>query len=360
MWQNVIDGIQKYGIRNAKLLSVAPTGTLSLTFGNNCSSGIEPIFCLEYDRKVKIGGQQEHNEKIVPMEDYAWHIWKTIPPDQNYVSKDCFVTALNIDVKAHIDMLAVIAFHTDMSVSKTINVPESYTFEEAQNIYYDCWKAGIKGCTIFRPNSIRQGVLIEKNSETPAIKKEEEIEIPRGVIVDVPSDLSYRKYKLSTGCGTLYFFLGIDEYDGTIYDCFTNTDGVGGCSVNTQANSRLLSLCLRGGISVSKIIEQLNKSGTCPSFQYQRGKGKNLSPGKSCPSSIAVILKRVMDEMEKNRLEEIEETADIVVDKVIKADFNGEFVGTVSKTLICPECKSNLVNEGGCITCKQCGFSKCG
>lgn len=150
--------IKKNGIRNAKISAVAPTGTLSLTYGNNCSSGIEPIFSLSYDRKVKVGGQEDENIKIVKMQDYAYYLYNKLKeenPEDITVSEDCFVTALNISVDDHIAMLKTIAKYIDMSVSKTINVPTEYSFEDTKNIYYNCWKSGIKGCTIFRPNAIR-------------------------------------------------------------------------------------------------------------------------------------------------------------------------------------------------------------
>jgi ribonucleotide reductase alpha subunit len=364
-WANVIEEIRTHGIRNAKILSVAPTGTLSLTFGNNCSSGIEPIFSLEYDRKIKMGGQQKENEKIVKVRDYAWEIYSQT--EFKDIPNENFVTALNIDVVEHIKMLEIVAFHVDMSVSKTINVPTEYTLEQCKEIYMECWEAGIKGCTIFRPNELRQGILI-----APTEDKSEEIEpapiqhpgydtlesLPWGTIIDVPFDLVYRKYKLKTGCGNLYLFLGIDENEGIIYDCFTNTDGTGGCFVNTQANSRLLSLCLRGGISTDEIIEQLSKSGTCPSFQYQRGKGKTLAKGKSCPSAIANILKDVVDE-----IKEFQNNDDYNIeklDKKLEVVHKAKLVGVTTKYKNCPECGSELRNESGCSTCISCGFSKCG
>ena len=99
-WKNIIDDILKYGIRNARLLSVAPTGTLSLTYGNNCSSGLEPIFSLEYDRKVKIGGQEDKHEKLITLRDYAYGLWlqNKDNPD-NIVDKDVFVTAMDLTVR---------------------------------------------------------------------------------------------------------------------------------------------------------------------------------------------------------------------------------------------------------------------
>ena len=110
---------KEYGIRNAKLISIAPTGTLSLTFGNNCSSGLEPIFSLEYERKVKMGGQSDDDIQIIPMRDYAYNEWLKIKDDPDtIVGRDKFITALEMNVDEHINMLSAIAYHVDMSCSK--------------------------------------------------------------------------------------------------------------------------------------------------------------------------------------------------------------------------------------------------
>jgi ribonucleoside-diphosphate reductase alpha chain len=345
-WLEVINDINTYGIRNAKILSIAPTGTMSLTFGNNCSSGIEPIFSLTYDRKVKIGGQSEDDIQIVKMQDYAFGIWQQI---DNTVSEDIFVTAMDMNVEDHINMLRQITWHVDMSVSKTINVPTEFSFEDTQQIYDNCWRAGIKGCTIFRPNEIRKGILITENEPKPETNYEV-IEFPRGYIEDVPEGLVYRKYKLKTGCGNLYFFVGVDELDGKIYDCFTNTDGVGGCTVNTQANSRLLSAALRGGVPVEYLITQLDKAGTCPSFLYKKGKGEKVSKGKSCSSAIANVLIDILREFKNNDTEEKQSTSDIIKEQPT--------TDTIKNP--CPECGADLIYEGGCNTCRSCGYSHCG
>ena len=139
-WDYIRDSIKEHGIRNAKIMSIAPTGTMSLTFGQNCSSGIEPIFSLEYDRKVKYGGQSEENAKIVTIRDYAYEKWLEVKDNPDcIVKKDIFETALNMKVEDHVEMLGVIAKHVDMSVSKTINIPTEYSFEDTKEVYKRCW-----------------------------------------------------------------------------------------------------------------------------------------------------------------------------------------------------------------------------
>lgn len=342
-WDDLCAAIKEHGIRNAKLLAVAPTGTMSIVFGNNCSSGIEPIFSLGYDRKVKIGAQTDDAEQTVTVEDYAYHLYKEMGIEGK---DDVFRTALNISVEDHLAMLGTIARHVDMSVSKTINIPTEYSFEDTKEVYEKAWKLGIKGCTIFRPNALRPGIFNTSKKEDEHYNTADEI--PRGMIEDVPQNLTYQKHKIKTGCGSLYLFVGVDENDGKIYDFFTNTDGVGGCTVSTQANSRLMSAALRGGVPVEYIIEQLQKSGSCPSYQYARGKGKEVSKGKSCPSAIAYVLQSVVDSLKTDD------------------DCDDGFYETTEKVVIsaeggaCPECgEKEVVHEGGCLTCRNCGWSKC-
>lgn len=195
-WADVVNDIVAYGIRNAKLISVAPVGTLSLTYGNNCSSGMEPIFSLSYDRKVKVGGQDDSNIQIVTLKDYAYSVWESMDggdfPDKDSV----FVTALELDVNKKIDMLATIAKHVDMSVSNTLNIPEEYTFEQVKDVYERSWELGIKGCTIFRPNKLRQGVFVtESNKENKDAR-----ELKRGEIVECSDNLVGKKRKIYSGC----------------------------------------------------------------------------------------------------------------------------------------------------------------
>lgn len=342
-WDDLCAAIKEHGIRNAKLLAVAPTGTMSIVFGNNCSSGIEPIFSLSYDRKVKIGAQTDDAEQTVTVEDYAYHLYKEMGIEGK---DDVFRTALNISVEDHLAMLGTIARHVDMSVSKTINIPTEYSFEDTKEVYEKAWKLGVKGCTIFRPNALRPGIFNTSKKEDEHYNTADEI--PRGMIEDVPQNLTYQKHKIKTGCGSLYLFVGVDENDGKIYDFFTNTDGVGGCTVSTQANSRLMSAALRGGVPVEYIIEQLQKSGSCPSYQYARGKGKEVSKGKSCPSAIAYVLQSVVDSLKAE--DDCDDGCCETVEKVAPSAEGG----------VCPECGENeVVHEGGCLTCRNCGWSKC-
>ena len=362
-WNEIKNGILGTGIRNARILSVAPVGTLSLTYGNNSSSGLEPTLMLKQKRKVKFGGQSEENAKMVDLIDCAYDMWQKMK--EKDVKEDVFVTINDIGVQEHLNILKVVAFHTDMSVSKTINIPTEYSFEDTKQVYMDAWKSKIKGCTIFRPNALRQGIFVQEEEEVKPKTLDYE-DFPRGTIEEVPEGLEYRKYKLKTGCSNLYFFLGADENEGKIYDCFCNTDGGNGCPINTQAVSRLLSAGIRGGIPVEYLIKQLDKAGVCPSFQYKRGKGEALCKGKSCASAIGNIMKDVLKEFgssddDEDVIEKLDfkEVLVFTSQEVEYKNKHGEiaFAKNFNK---CPVCGNHLAHIDGCISCLSCGWSKCG
>lgn len=341
--------VERHGLANSQLLTIAPTGSISTMLG--VSGGIEPIFANSYERTTKsLHGHDEVYKVYTP-------IVKAYMDEHHLVDDSAlpefFVTSATIPIKDRIDMQAVWQSHIDASISSTVNLPHEATVEDVKQLYMYAWERHLKGVTVYRAGCKRAGILnadAKKTDEHPETHKTPG-KIQRGMIMDVPDDLTYRKYKLSTGCGKLYLFVGIDDTTGTIYDFFTNTDGVGGCTVNTQAVSRLLSACVRGGVPIEYAIEQLQKAGTCPSFQYARGKGKKLSAGKSCASAIANVLSDLLKELAADNGEDIREPELRDIKNGMK-----HTDGPVNK---CPVCGAELVAEGGCNICKACGYDKC-
>lgn len=358
--------VDEYGLRNSQLLTIAPTGTIANMLG--VSNGIEPIYSISYERKTEsLHGTDVYYKVYTPivkkyMELYSIKKEEDLP--------DHFVTALTLNYKDRIKMQAAWQKYIDASISSTVNVPENFTIEMTEDLYVSAWENGLKGVTIYRDGCERKAVLSTNSNDKH--KQDVVTEMPRGFIEDVPEGLIYRKYKLRSGCGNLYFFVGVDESEGKIYDCFTNTDGVGGCMVNTQANSRLLSAGMRGGVPIEYLITQLEKSGTCASYQALRGKqsgmlkvknmvskhisaelqreineliGKPVSIGKSCASAIANVLKNIIKEFEDIEYEPIEY-------QIASKDEIDEIKHT--------ECKhERMQRSGGCSVCPDCGFSKC-
>ena len=147
--------IRKHGIRNSHLLSIAPTGTISLAFADNASNGIEPPFSYTYTRKKRTA---DGMHKDYAVEDHAWRRYRHLGGDVANLP-DYFVTALNISADAHLQMVAAVAPYIDTSISKTVNVPEDYPYVDFEQLYFNAWKLQLKGLATYRPNSVLGSVL---------------------------------------------------------------------------------------------------------------------------------------------------------------------------------------------------------
>ncbi|MBS1143071.1 MAG: adenosylcobalamin-dependent ribonucleoside-diphosphate reductase [Proteobacteria bacterium] len=178
--------IRKHGLRNSHLLSIAPTGTISLAFADNASNGIEPPFSWTYNRKKRM---QDGTIKEYSVEDYAWRLFKHRGGDVSALP-DYFVTALEISAQAHSDMVAAVAPFIDTSISKTVNVPGDYPYEDFQDLYMSAWKSGLKGLATYRPNSVLGSVLSVTSSE-PA-KAEADAKAPQDFVSDTNRRLSIK------------------------------------------------------------------------------------------------------------------------------------------------------------------------
>lgn len=160
------NNIRTYGIRNSHLLSIAPTGTISLAFADNASNGIEPAFSWFYTRKKRM---LDGSTKEYQVEDHAWRIYKKNGGDINNLPP-AFTSALEITAIDHMKMVAAVAPFIDTSISKTVNVPADYPYDDFKDLYTEAWKAGLKGLATYRPNSVLGSVL----SVTPEPTKEDQ------------------------------------------------------------------------------------------------------------------------------------------------------------------------------------------
>ena len=156
--------IARHGMRNSHLLSIAPTGTISLAFADNASNGIEPPYSWTYQRKKR---EADGSKKTYDVEDYAWRLYKHRGGDVEKLPPQ-FVTALEISALDHMRMVAVVAPFVDSAISKTVNVPEDYPYEQFQDLYLEAWKAGLKGITTYRPNAVLGSVLSVGAETKPA------------------------------------------------------------------------------------------------------------------------------------------------------------------------------------------------
>jgi len=154
------DKVRAQGLRNSHLLSIAPTGTISLAFADNASNGIEPPFSWSYTRRKRM---PDGRAKEYAVEDHAWRLYRHLKGVDAPLT-DAFVTALEMSAESHAAMVATVAPYVDTSISKTVNVPADYPFADFEGLYRFAWKSGLKGLATYRPNAVLGSVL----STTPA------------------------------------------------------------------------------------------------------------------------------------------------------------------------------------------------
>ncbi len=147
--------IRADGLRNSHLLSIAPTGTISLAFADNASNGIEPAFSWRYTRKKRAA---DGSFKEYAVEDHAWRLFRHLRGEDASLPT-AFVTALDLSAQAHESMVAAVAPFVDTSISKTVNVPADYPYDDFQHLYIDAWESGLKGLATYRPNAVLGSVL---------------------------------------------------------------------------------------------------------------------------------------------------------------------------------------------------------
>ena len=337
-YENSIFKAQGIEYRNATTTTIAPTGTLSIIAG--CSSGIEPLFALSFVRNVM------DNDKLMEINPY----FEKIARERGFFSRDLtddiakagsiqnltqipedvrkvFVTAHDVSPEWHIRMQAAFQKYTDNAVSKTVNLPHDATVEDVRKVYDLAYDLGCKGVTIYRDGSKENQVLSFSRKEDKANSEF------MTAVKERPETLGGYTTKMKTGYG--YLYVTVTEFEGQPFEVFA-TIGKSGRSTTakTEAIGRLVSLALRSGVKVDKIVNQLKGiGGEYPIFQ-------NGGLVLSIPDAISRVLeKQYMTG--KN------------APKIHKTEYS--LMGEK-----CPECSQTVSFEEGCMMCHFCGFNKCG
>ncbi len=351
--------------RNGTVTTIAPTGTLSIIAG--VSSGVEPVFAYAYIRNVMDGTELLETNPVLRRElerrgVYTEQLMRRIAQEGTLARveelpediKRVFVSAHDVSPEWHVRMQAAFQRHTDNAVSKTVNFPHDATREDVEQVYVLAWKLGCKGVTIYRDGSRDSQVLniggVKRGKPEDAPLTEPE---PAGKIRPRPRPASLRGVteQVYIGCGKLYVTVNYDEHG--ICEVFTNTGKHGGCPSQSEAVGRLASVALRSGISTEEVIKQL-KGIRCPSTIRQKGLGV-----LSCPDAIAKVLeyteKAIAGEGGAGKAGEMPAGVSAEHRKGGR-----EAAFELDRIRFCPECGAAIVHEGGCVTCRQCGYSKCG
>jgi ribonucleoside-diphosphate reductase alpha chain len=360
-------------IRNATTTTIAPTGTISIIAG--CSSGVEPLFAVSYTRTVMDNDELAEVHPLFRMACEQRGVYSNklmmdiaeagsvrhvdqVPEDM----RKLFVTAHDITPECHIRMQAAFQKHVDNAVSKTVNFRHDATIDDVETVYRLAYSLGCKGVTIYRDGSRENQVLaVNKDAKEAAPAAAPQPAQPsalfrvdeRGYHVprERPSVTKGRTERIITGCGNLYVTINEDE-NGPC-EVFTQMGKSGGCAASqSEAVSRLISLCLRSGIDPKQIVKHL-RGIRCHTPSWQNG-GMIMS----CPDALGLVMDRYLRWAEKNPAEaaapEQQQSMAAMAEKISSTlEARDQMVGA------CPDCGGAVEHDSGCIVCRICGFSKC-
>ena len=355
---DIYNAIAAHGIRNALLTSIAPTGTISL-FADNVSSGIEPVFAFSYKRKVT---QPDGTKREEIVSDYAVRLFRE-KFGNDAALPDYFVTAQTLSPADHLAVQAAAQPFIDSAISKTINMPESISFEDFAHVYRSAYDLGCKGCTTYRPNDVTGSVLsVEEpqnaTSAEAAAKTDSAPELPlplpepRGGVVymtkplDRPTELLGRTYKIKWLDSDHAFYITINdiEKDGRRrpFEVFINSKNMEAYAW-ALALTRMISAVFRRGGDISFVVDELKAI-----FDPRGGQWMN---GRYVPSLLAAF-------------------GEVIERHLIEIGFLGQRGPSIlpgaevpaegARARFCPRCgDASFVKLEGCDSCLSCGYSKC-
>ena len=350
--KSIKEKIKNNGIRNCTLTTVAPTGSGAIVA--RVTSGVEPIFATSYKRMVKKndGGYGKEFEQYTVYHPIIKELFGTDENLPEYVT-----TAHKIDPFFRVKMQGTVQKYIDSSISSTVNLQEDIPVETVADIYMKAYENGLKGITVYREGS-REGILItnddkeknEKDSTDVSTKKLEGSPRLR------PTQTLGLTRRIKTGEGTLYITINEDEQG--LCEVFTTIGKAGGnAAAQSEAISRRISLALRSGVNPQSIVRQLKGiSGPNPTWED----GRLIL---STPDAIGKALDDYLHEKNQRTEEDKAQlliTMDTDKDKKKSPNKEEDMSLDTAKLMMCPSCDSrSVVNEGGCLTCQSCGWSKC-
>ncbi|MGN7870567.1 adenosylcobalamin-dependent ribonucleoside-diphosphate reductase [Paracoccus sp. 22332] len=343
---DVRDAVARHGIRNALLTSIAPTGTISL-YAGNVSSGIEPVFAHAYTRKVLQRDGSRTEEEVT---DYAVQMWRDLHGDAPL--PDHFVNAQTLAPQDHVAMQAAAQEWVDSSISKTINCPADMSFQDFKDVYLSAWDLGCKGCTTYRPNAVTGSVL----SVSEAAEAVPQVDTGADVVyltqpLDRPVALEGATYKLKWPASEHAIYITINDIVQSghrrPFEIFINSKNMEHFAW-TVALTRMISAVFRRGGDVSFVVEEL-KAVFDP-------RGGAWMDGRYVPSILAAIGGVIERHMVAIGFLAGEGLG-------LKSDPQVEALAMGERPLgpACPNCgQYGMRMNEGCMTCPNCGHSKCG
>ncbi len=343
--------IREHGIRNSHLLSIAPTGTVSLAFADNASNGIEPAFSWRYRRRKR---EADGKTSEYDVEDHAWRLYRSLGGDTENLPR-WFVGALEMDAAAHIAMMEAVQPFVDTAISKTVNVAADCPYEDFKDLYRQAWKARLKGLATYRPNDI-VGSVLQTLDTKPAVPAAPPVDPMREVISRrppgaLPSVAEKIEYWTQQGRQHLYLvvsFLKLADGRERAIEFFMPVGQNGESQQWVTSSMRLLSLAARGGF-LDRALADMRKvawdRGPVRLGTYTRADGTQVPQWHDSEvAAIAFALQKLIAQRSG---------ADAQPAPQAQA-------AQVSPTLAgrkCPECGAHaMIRKDGCDHCTQCGY----
>ena len=351
--------VKRHGVVfNSQFLTIPPTGSVSIVLGN-CSSGVEPNFDWQYNRKIESIYDEPRKVLVTAgiIKEYAEYLGMSVDKVLEVGLPDYFVTATEgVTYRGRVNIQSACQDYIDGAISGTVNLPNDATVEQIVNLYKEAWLQGLKGITVYRVGSEREGILT-KIEKTPVVLDENNtapVILKRGDKKAIAPDTIYYKEEVKIGCGELNLFIGYSPSEKALQDFWVKRKGNGGCERNIESTVISMSLLQRVGGSFEMLEESFKGIGSCNSFVHARSKGAKLSKGSNCGQAIFNTLYDFVKRMQKQDIE-IEENKYVLKHAFAEGDPS---LPTVFGTP-CPVCGKPLHRQGGCYTCDECGYSKC-
>jgi ribonucleoside-diphosphate reductase alpha chain len=370
---DIKDAIKKYGLRNSHLLSIAPTGTVSLAFADNASNGIEPAFSWSYTRKKR---ESDGSTSEYTVEDHAYRLYRALHGTTRDTPLPAyFVNALEMTAADHVAMMQAVQPYIDTSISKTVNIPADYPYEDFKDLYHHAWRAGLKGLATYRPNNILGAVL-----ETSAPKTESKAEAatepvdpmrtviesrPKGALNAVAEKIEYWTQEGKKRLYLIVSFMPVSAPDGfTVERAIEFFMPVGQSGESQQwvtATMRSLSLAARGGF-LDRALDDLSKvawdRGPVRLGTYQKADGGHVPRWHDSEvAAIAYAIQNLIAERQQAAQGSLFEPEELVHTGAGRAEELPEQVpSAVMAGKKCPECGAHaMIRKDGCDYCTQCG-----
>ena len=370
---DIKDAIKKYGLRNSHLLSIAPTGTVSLAFADNASNGIEPAFSWSYTRKKR---ESDGSTSEYTVEDHAYRLYRALHGTTRDTPLPAyFVNALEMTAADHVAMMQAVQPYIDTSISKTVNIPADYPYEDFKDLYHHAWRAGLKGLATYRPNNILGAVL-----ETSAPKTESKAEAatepadpmrtviesrPKGALNAVAEKIEYWTQEGKKRLYLIVSFMPVSAPDGfTVERAIEFFMPVGQSGESQQwitATMRSLSLAARGGF-LDRALDDLSKvawdRGPVRLGTYQKADGGHVPRWHDSEvAAIAYAIQNLIAERQQAAQGSLFEPEELPQAGTGRAeDLPEQAPGVVMAGKKCPECGAHaMIRKDGCDYCTQCG-----